>query len=238
MAALHILWPLGERSFRVLVETGLWRRAPREVIAVGSDEPMLGDRWHGAAGHVATSAVAIARAPALVWPWLAQMMRGAGIQGWPRLETAQCRSADSLVAGLGTPRAGENLCEVLGIVEVEVGREIVWQSVAPLDVVGVRVERLTLDYRIDGGAAAACRLDARVRATLGSCPPSIANHVVDLIHAILPVQQLARIKRCAEAAAPAAASAGPHAPRAAHQSVTLSTPRRGASPLTPPSAPR
>jgi hypothetical protein len=238
MLALHILWPLGEPSFRVLVETGLWRRAPREVIAVGSDEPMLGDRWHGAAGHVATSAVSIARSATLVWPWLAQMMRGAGIQGWPKLETVRCRSADYLVAGLGAPRAGESLCEVLGIVEVEAGREIVWQSLAPLDVIGVRLERLTLDYRIEGGAGttAACRLTARVRATVGDCPPSIATHAVDLVHAILPGHQLARIKRCAEAAI--AKSAGAHAARAAHQCATLSQAPRGARPLTPPSAPR
>jgi hypothetical protein len=193
---------------------------------------MLGDPWHCEASHVSTHAIPIARSAALVWPWLAQMMRGAGIQGWPKLETPRCRSADYLVAGLGAPRVGERLCDVLGIVAVEPGHEIVWQSLEPLHVTGVPVERLTLDYRLDAIATGTCQMRARLRASLGVQGPSIASHLVELIEAILPVHQLARIKECSEATASSGLSA--HAPRASHQRPTLSGARRGSDQLKPP----
>jgi hypothetical protein len=232
MVALHLLWPLGEQSFRVLTETRLWRRAPAGVVPLDSDDAMLGDSWDREASHVSTHGIAIARSATLVWPWLAQMMRGAGIQGWPKLETARCRSADYLVAGLGAPRVGERLCDVLGIVAVNPGHEIVWQSLATLDVTGVPVERLTLDYRVDAIASGTCQMRVRLRASLGEHTPSMASHLVALIDAILPLHQLARIKGCSEATSASGISA--HAARAAHQRANLSGARRGSDRLKPP----
>lgn len=55
-----------------------------------------------------TRAVSIAAPPEVVWPWLAQMGRGAGFYSIDRLDNGGKRSADHIVSWIPTPRLGDD----------------------------------------------------------------------------------------------------------------------------------
>ena len=142
--------------------------------------------------------MAIAAGPETVWPWLAQMLRGAGPYGWPRLETTACRSAEHLLPGLPKVRVGDrvgDLFELAGVVSMQ---ELVWRACPGLRVLDVSFDGLTLDYLVEKDKPQTSQLIVRMRALLPCVTAPLRRHISQVLDFILPLHQLTRIKNLAE----------------------------------------
>ena len=74
-----------------------------------------------------TRAISIEAPPAAVWPWLAQMGRGAGWYSYDRLDNGGHASARHIVRWIPEPRVGD--ATAIGYLRhLEQGRELVWWS--------------------------------------------------------------------------------------------------------------
>lgn len=89
---------------------------------------MPGDDWLKGgppARVVMTRAISIAAPPDVVWPWLAQLGRGAGWYSIDRLDNGGKTSARHLVSWLPEPRVGD--ATAIGYLRhLESGREMAW----------------------------------------------------------------------------------------------------------------
>ncbi len=89
---------------------------------------MTGDAYlaGGPAVRVAmTRAITIDRPPEVVWPWLAQLGRGAGWYSYDRLDNGGKASARHLVSWIPAPQLGD--ATPIGYLRhLEPGRELVW----------------------------------------------------------------------------------------------------------------
>jgi hypothetical protein len=196
--SLRSIWDIGEESFRTLINA---RYRPVPAVNVTDDErsqPMLGDPLLVVSMRRRMRAVDIAAGADAVWPWLAQMMRGGGIYGWPALETNRCRSADYLLEVLAPPRVGDRLGDVLQVADVEPNREIVWHAPAGFELLGFQVQALTVDYRIEPGAAGRCRLVARLGALCEQLTSQVRGYLGEVVDFLLPAFQLDTIRRHVE----------------------------------------
>lgn len=197
MAELQNLWPISEVSFRVMVQARFKRQPPADITE--GDVRLVtstGGFTEEADEHIVRAAQ-IDAPPEEVWPWLAQMMRGAGIYGWKLLETPDCSSADYLVADLPEARVGDRVGGMLELREVEPGKRVVWESTGRISCVGVNLRRLTLNYHIQPSGAAGSRLLAMTAVSCTGVTSPIARHTLEVIEFSLGAHQLARIRGAA-----------------------------------------
>ena len=139
---------------------------------------MLGDERIFQPSQEVTQTTDICAPSGRVWRWLAQMMRGAGLYGWPALESANCRSADYLLQDLPPPRVGDRVGDIFALVAVEPQAELVWQTCNGLQVLGLPLKHLTLDYRLTPLESHGVRLTTRLRVF---CPVLTATQAATLI---------------------------------------------------------
>jgi hypothetical protein len=186
MAALSELWGMNEESLDTIIRARDGRHAFRAPVKCGwLHESMLGDKLLAGACETATHAAELAAPAERVWPWLAQLMRGAGIYGWSTLESPRCRSADHLLSGLPLPRLGDQVGQCLILAGLEPGSEIVWVASEPVRLLGHELSGLSLDYAIrptTEGAGDSC-LVARLR----FASPGMTEQVSSLIRSTLEV---------------------------------------------------
>ncbi len=100
-----------------------WGASAEEVAM-----PLTGDDWleGGPPARTRMTRAVWIEAPAeKVWPWLAQLGRGAGWYSYDRLDNGGRRSARHIVGWIPEPRPGDGA--VIGYLrQLEPGREIVW----------------------------------------------------------------------------------------------------------------
>jgi hypothetical protein len=223
MCNLRTLWDISDESFRSMLETQLGRRhaaLPGEDVT--PDEiamPMPGDDLIPVPDRVQMRAINIEAPAHDVWPWLAQMMRGAGIYGWPRLESAACASAEHLISDIPPPRTGDRVGEVFEVIEVVPFRAIAWRSYHSISVLGLTLREMTLSYQISARGHSCSRLVVRQRCQLDHCANRLTRRFSNLIHFLLPCSQLWRIKELAEAASRDREESDPQANGQPHQAA-------------------
>lgn len=218
MDSISEFWPANERMFRTLM---MLPRHPPRSTRVTSDErkrtlagdTLLDDAAHGrqsSSGRASHSipapspvvrimrAVTIDRRVECVWKWLSQMMRGGGMYGWPELETSRCRSADRLLDDIPDPRVGDHVGECLELSCVAPGREVVWRNRRPLDLRGITITGMVLDYRLEPADSHGTRLLVREQCTIGQRSRRLLQYAAHTIDFLLPAHQLRTIKHYAE----------------------------------------
>ncbi len=102
---------------------GRWGATAEECQAA-----MAGDEWlaGGPSARVSmTRAITIAAPPEVVWPWLAQLGRGAGWYSYDRLDNGGRPSARHLVSWIPAPRLGD--ASAIGYLRhLDEGRDLAW----------------------------------------------------------------------------------------------------------------
>jgi hypothetical protein len=164
------------------------------VTADERQMPMLGDALIARPSRVAMRVVEIEAEPHVVWPWLAQMMRGGGLYGWPALETARCRSADYLLEDLAPPRIGDRVGDVFEVADVDAPWEIVWNAPEGVEVLGFRVRALTIDYLLRPGGRCGCRLLVRTRGCCERLTSQVRGYLCELVDFLLSAHQIETIR--------------------------------------------
>lgn len=170
-----------------------WGATPAECA-----RPMTGDAYlaGGPAARVAmTRAISLNQPPEAVWPWLAQLGRGAGYYSIDRLDNGGKTSARHLVSWIPEPQLGD--AAAIGYLRyLEPGRELVWW-LGGLDFLGTRF-RMVNDILVlpaDGGS----RLVIRISGDAAGPIAPLALGFFQVIDAIMARRQLLGIKERVEA---------------------------------------
>lgn len=148
-----------------------------------------------ARAHVAmTRAVSLDASPETVWPWLAQLGRGAGWYSYDRLDNGGKMSARHIVSWVPPPREGD--ATAIGYLRlVNPGSELTWW------VPGTRflgsTARLTVDIRLSS-ANGGSRLVIRMAADATGGLSRTALWVFQFIDSIMARRQLLGIKQRVE----------------------------------------
>ena len=160
--------------------------------------PMTGDAYlaGGPRARVAlTRAVSISRPPETVWPWLAQLGRGAGYYSIDRLDNGGKTSACHLVSWIPEPQLGD--AAAIGYLRyLEPGRELVWW-LGGLQAWGARC-RMVNDLLVTpekGGS----RLVIRISGDAAGPLAPLALGLFQVIDTIMARRQLLGIKERVEA---------------------------------------
>jgi hypothetical protein len=205
MVDLRTLWNITDESFRSLLQSQISRRRLllpcEEVSPEEAGMAMAGDDLIPAPDRVLMRAVTIAAPAGEVWPWLAQMMRGGGIYGWPPLESASCASAEYLLPQLSPPKHGDRVGDLFTVASIDAPRSIVWLSCGTITVLGVSVSAMSLSYRLTALSGGGSRLVVRQWCRFDQCGERLVRQFSNLIHFLLPCPQLRSIRDRAEAAA-------------------------------------
>jgi hypothetical protein len=178
----------------VFVHRGMqWGSTPEE-----QGEPLPGDDYlaGGPPTRVAmTRAVSIDASPETVWPWLAQLGRGAGFYSLDRLDNGGRTSARHIVSWVPPPRAGD--ASAIGYLRhIVPGSQLTWW------VPGVRflgaLGRLTTDICLQPQGAGS-RLVVRMSADTTGAMARPSLWVFRLIDSIMACAQLSNLKKRVEA---------------------------------------
>lgn len=141
-----------------------------------------------------TRAISINQPPEVVWPWVAQLGRGAGWYSYDRLDNGGKASARHLVSWIPAPQLGD--AAAIGYLRyLEPGREMVWW-VGGLPWLGSR-GRMVFDILLkpqDGGS----RLIMRVSADFAGPCARLALGALQVIDTIMNRRQLLGIKERVE----------------------------------------
>jgi hypothetical protein len=154
---------------------------------------MTGDDWIDA-GEPArirmTRAITIDAAPEVVWPWLAQLGRGAGRYSVDRLDNGGKASARHIVSWIPEPRVGD--AAALGYLRhLDPGRELAWWTPG-VRFLGAYVRAVYLySLRPEGDGS---RLVMRVSATATGAITWILSALLPLIDTIMACRQLKNLK--------------------------------------------
>lgn len=179
--------------FKVFTSWGTsWGATPEECA-----RQMTGDAYlaGGPAARVSmTRAVSLNKPPELVWPWLAQIGRGAGWYSYDRLDNGGKASARHLVSWIPAPQLGD--ASAIGYVRyLEPGRELAWW-VKGENFLGARA-RMVFDVLVtpaDGGS----RLVIRISADAEGSTARLALGIFQVIDTIMARRQLLGIKERVE----------------------------------------
>ncbi|MHC4784362.1 MAG: hypothetical protein ACYTE6_00205 [Planctomycetota bacterium] len=191
---LRMLWGIGAESFRTVVNAR-YRPVPAADVAEAERRlPMLGDRLVPGPDRVIMRAADIDQEAEAVWPWLAQMMRGGGIYGWPALETARCRSADYLLDELAPPRVGDRAGTALEVAIVDPPREIVWNAPAGMELLGFHLRAQSIDYLLRPDLRGGCRLVVRLRGSCERLTSQVRGYLCELVDFLLPAHQVETLR--------------------------------------------
>lgn len=165
-----------------------------------SDErntPMPGDAFLDGGPRsrvVMTRAISIQAAPELVWPWLAQLGRGAGFYSIDALDNGGRRSARHIVSWIPAPQLGD--ATAIGYLRhIEPGRSLVWWA-GGLRFAGAWARLVTDVQLIPEGDRS--RLVIRMSADASGPTAALALLVFAVIDSIMARRQLIEIRRRAE----------------------------------------
>jgi hypothetical protein len=180
--------------FKVFTSWGTrWGATPAECARPMAGDPYLSD---GPATRLAmTRAVSIQRPPQMVWPWLAQLGRGAGWYSYDRLDNGGKESARHLVSWIPAPQLGD--ASPIGyLAYLEPGRELVWWAGGE-KFLGATA-RLVIDLLLlpEGGGS---RLIIRISADATGPSAPLALGLFQLIDTLMARRQLLGIKERVEA---------------------------------------
>jgi len=180
--------------FRVFVSWGTrWGATPAECAGA-----MTGDAYLDggpAARVVMTRAISISRPPEIVWPWLAQLCRGAGVYSIDRLDNGGKTSARHLVSWIPEPQLGD--ASAIGYLRyLEPGRELVWW-LGGLQAWGARF-RMANDLLVTP-ADQGSRLVIRISGDAAGPLARLALGAFEVIDTIMARRQLLGIKERVEA---------------------------------------
>jgi hypothetical protein len=192
-AGLVILGLEGYR--RLFLGWGLrWGAREDELLTM-----MPGDDWLTGSGPrtkvVATRAISIAAPPEVVWPWIAQLGRGAGWYSYDRLDNDGTPSAQHIVPWIPQPCLGD--ASAIGYVRhLEPGREIAWW--VPAEPLLGSTTRLVAAYRVSAegrGSRLVSRYSADATGPLGV----LIKHGFLVIDTVMARRQLLGIRERVEA---------------------------------------
>lgn len=143
---------------------------------------------------VMTRAISISAPPELVWPWLAQLGRGAGWYSYDPLDNGGKSSARHIVSWIPPPRIGD--ASAIGwLRDLEPGRGLSW--FLPGEHAFGTTMRMVTDLRVvpeDAGS----RLIVRVSADATGCVGAGVVRGFEVIDSIMAVRQLRGIRARAE----------------------------------------
>ena len=179
--------------FRLFTFWGIrWGATPEECA-----RPMIGDAYldGGPGTRISmTRAVSINKSPEIVWPWLAQLGRGAGWYSIDLLDNGGKTSARHLVSWIPEPQRGD--ASPIGYLRyLEPGREIVWW-VSGQRFLGSRI-RMVVDIRVmpkDEGS----RLVIRISGDAAGLTARLVIRLFPVIDTIMARRQLLGIKERVE----------------------------------------
>lgn len=159
---------------------------------------MVGDSYYGdsqAPRVVMTRAISISQSPKVVWPWLAQLGRGAGWYSVEALDNGRKTSAQHIVSWIPDPQAGD--ATAIGYLRhIDPGKELVWW-VPGVPFFGA-MSRLVVDILLQP-ASEGSRLVIRMSGDATGAMAWPALWVFELIDTIMARRQLLQIKKRVEA---------------------------------------
>ncbi len=169
-----------------------WGATPEEFSM-----PTIGDRWLEGGPRVKvrmTRAVWIDAPAERVWPWIAQMGRGAGWYSYDRLDNGGRTSARHLVSWIPEPQLGD-AAPIGYLRHLEPGRELAWW-LGGGRFFGAYLRSVML-YRVTADGLR-CRLLARMQADARGRLAIPACWTYRIVDSIMARRQLLGIKRRAE----------------------------------------
>jgi hypothetical protein len=129
--------------------------------------------------------------PPEVWPWVAQIGRGAGYYSYDVLDNGGKPSADH-VLDIPPPALGDRNEAIGEVVHVEPGREIVWQ-VGGVRFVGAAAG-LVMDYTVLPHGASSSRVAALILGRLRGRTAWLAKRVFEVMDYVMASEQLRGLK--------------------------------------------
>jgi hypothetical protein len=158
---------------------------------------MTGDEWlkGGPAVHIRmTRAVWVEARAEELWPWVAQMGRGAGWYSYDWIDNGGRPSARHIVSWIPDPRIGD--ATPIGYLRrVEPGRELVWW-LKGVRFLGSEFRGVTL-YRVIGEGDS-CRLVVRIQADVSGLLARPARWLFRVLDGFMARRQIVGIKERAE----------------------------------------
>ena len=154
---------------------------------------MPGDAWleNGPSVRVAmTRAISIEASPDLVWPWIAQMGRGAGWYSVEWLDNGRRSSARHIVSWIPEPRIGD-AAPIGYLRHLEPGRSMAWWTPSGR-FVGAAI-RAVFDFEVRPESEGS-RLVSRMSADATGATGALALWVYRFIDSIMAVRQLKGIR--------------------------------------------
>jgi hypothetical protein len=156
-----------------------------------------GDAWleNGPRAKVAmTRAISIAEPPGTVWPWIAQLGRGAGWYSWERLDNGGRDSARHVVRWIPEPRIGD-AAPIGYLRHLEPGRSLTWWTPSTRFAGATARAVFDFDLRPDG---AGTRLVIRMSADATGATGGLAMLIYRFVDSIMAIRQLKGIRDRAE----------------------------------------
>lgn len=143
---------------------------------------------------VMTRAISISAPPEVVWPWLAQLGRGAGWYSYDRIDNGGRKSARHIVSWIPAPQIGD--ATAIGwLRELEPGRALTWWL--PGDESFGTTMRMVVDIRLDPEGAGS-RLVARISGDATGTVGAVVVRVFEAVDSLMAIEQLHGIKTRAE----------------------------------------
>ncbi len=171
-----------------------WGATPEELGAVMTGEDWLADAPRRGVKMVMTRAISIAAPPEDVWPWLAQLGRGAGWYSYDFVDNGRRPSARHIVSWIPAPRLGD--AAAMGYLRhLDSGRELAWW-VPGERWLGSR-NRMVAVYRLSAEGSGA-RLVARYSGDTTGWSSLFVKHLFTFVDTLMARRQLLNIKERAE----------------------------------------
>lgn len=141
-----------------------------------------------------TRAISISAKSQTVWPWLAQLGRGAGWYSIEWLDNGRKQSARHIISWIPDPQLGD--ASPIGYLRhIEPGKSLVWW-VKCTKFMGATT-RLVVDIQLETKNKGS-RLIIRMSADATGSTAHIALLIFQFIDSIMAIKQLLRIKHCVE----------------------------------------
>ena len=156
-----------------------------------------GDAWleDGPPARVAmTRGISIAAPPEVVWPWIAQVGRGAGWYSWERLDNGGRESARHIVSWIPEPRIGD-AAPIGYLRHLDPGRALTWWTPSTRFAGSTARAVVDFDLRPDGAGS---RLVTRMSADATGPTGGLSMLVFRFIDSIMAIRQLRGIRERVE----------------------------------------
>jgi hypothetical protein len=193
LAGIALLAAVGAAAFFFFVRWGTrWGSTADERA-----RRLPGDAWleEGPPARVAmTRGISIAAPPEVVWPWIAQVGRGAGWYSWERLDNGGRDSARHIVSWIPEPRIGD-AAPIGYLRHLEPGRCLTWWTPSTRFAGATARAVFDFDLRPDGAGS---RLVIRMSADATGATGGVAMLIYRFVDSIMAIRQLRGIRDRAE----------------------------------------